>query len=309
MADAAQQTSPKTGSPTQPQSPSQPHSPSTSNSPSPNYETGRQQSAQNTTIGTPPSATALDALRNLAKQAGSGIPVTDASLQASLRQAFGSRLVLKPKKKAVYEREFGYDEEDDGWDIAFTHFGSEDGPLVRAIEFFNKPATSRQIVGVITRMRVSLLRRTEDNDDVEVLIDTLSGLCREYPADVVIGVAQRWIKTEKFFPIPKEFLEALDNAVAFRKALLSAVSATKMLPNGGSAPQPNIVRRPAVREEDSPAGQERRAELEAFLKSKGDDADYSNTKTMSNYRLEGLARCKYGWRGYQSFPIPRDGLG
>lgn len=210
---------------------------------------------------------------------------------------------MRQKRKPVYEKEFGYDEEDDGWEIQIANLGSEDGPLVRAIEFFNKPATARQIVGVITRMRVSLLRRTEDNDDVEVLIDTLSDLCREYPADIVIAVSQRWIKTEKFFPIPKEFLAALDEAVAFRKSLLSAVNATKLLPNHSAFQTPQAKRSPAVREEDSDAGKARRDELMEFFASKGDPQENVGGFQQSNYNLETLAKTKHGWRGYGSTKV------
>lgn len=286
------------GNPTQDTSKNASSSDTTSKSSSSNSKITTSHAPQSSQAGTQHFIHGLETLRDLAKQVGSGIPVTDASLQASLRQAFGSRLVLKQKRKPIYEKEFGYDDEADGWDISISNFNAADAPLVRAIEFFNKPATTRQIVGVITRMRVSLLRRTEDNDDVEVLIDTLSDLCKEYPADVVVSVAQRWIKTEKFFPIPKEFLDALDVAVAFRKALLSAVNATKLLPNGESAPMRSERRQPCMREEDSEAGKARRDELIAFFASKGDLGDYTNTRTYSNYNLEGLACSKYGWRGY-----------
>lgn len=69
-------------------------------------------------------------------------------------------------------------------------------------------------------MRMTLLRTAEKNLGIEVLIDTLIDLCREYPGDIIAGVAREWMKTRRFFPIPRECIVACEEAVAFRRALM-----------------------------------------------------------------------------------------
>jgi hypothetical protein len=85
-----------------------------------------------------------------------------------------------------------------------------------------RPARPEQIAACFARMRITLLRTTEDNLDIEVLIDTMIDLCRNYPADILITVARDWMKTHKFFPIPREFIAHVECEITFRKALLRA---------------------------------------------------------------------------------------
>lgn len=99
------------------------------------------------------------------------------------------------------------------------------------MEYFNQPATLEFIVTKLSRMRVGLMRRSEGEMDMEILIDTLAELLKGYPADAIAFAANRWLREEKFFPIPVEFLSFMDAHIAFRRAVLDGLKAApKALP-------------------------------------------------------------------------------
>jgi len=92
------------------------------------------------------------------------------------------------------------------------------------LEYFNRPAKPEFMAGQIARLRVSIPRRAEDNQDIELLVDVMVEDCREYSADVIRYVVQNWRLHNRFFPIPKDFRQKLDEAMAFRRAILAVLS-------------------------------------------------------------------------------------
>lgn len=174
-----------------------------------------------------PDPTTLVSLRELAQTAQRGEMVTDQSLEASLRQHFGSRLVMTHKMKPVYGLTGGYDEKPDGFYVFLAELNDNEQKFYEAIEFFNKPASNQVVAGQIARLRVTMLRSAEENTDIELLVDTLVADCRSYPADILIAVCETWRREQKFFPFPKDFIEKLENAVQFRRSLLKAFTAAR----------------------------------------------------------------------------------
>lgn len=188
------------------------------------FKTGQNPKDQNTQIGKPLSETALAALRNQADQAKRGIMVSDESLLQSLKQVLGSRLATKKKYQPVYNRPGGYDEDFTGYAVSLDALHDSEMKLFDAIEFFNRPVDPHQVADItsmVTRMRVSLLRKAEDNNDAEMLVDTAIGVLSRYPFDIVMGLTNEWLTKRKFFPLPYEMVAELDLAVSLRRSLLS----------------------------------------------------------------------------------------
>lgn len=193
-------------------------------SPSPsNSETTISPAPPSSQTGMRLSLPGSETLRSLAAQARDGVLVSDESLQESLQLAFGSRLVTRKNWRRVYdENGNGYEEVLDGYVVKVTGLKADEVKIIDALEFFNRAVQSEQVsavTGMLTRMRVSMLRRNESDSDVEMLVDTALSICVGYPFDIVMFLTDKWLKSRKFFPLPVEMVEELDAAVALRRAL------------------------------------------------------------------------------------------
>lgn len=187
-----------------------------------NCVTGQAQNGLATTIGKPPSEIVLGDLRSMAQAAREGMEVSDDKLRALLQLALGSRLDIQDRIEQVYDQPGGYDEIHRGWNITLASLHDSEMALFDAVDYFNKPSNPKKIVSLVTRMRVMLMRRNEDNTDIEVLIDTLVDLCSEYPFDVVTATTRWWLKNKTFFPIPNEFIAEIEKRCQFRRQLQRA---------------------------------------------------------------------------------------
>ena len=72
---------------------------------------------------------------------------------------------------------------------------------------------------------------------MDVLIDTMMNFFKIYPMDVVAWATEHWMKTQKFFPVPKEILDLMDEAVMFRRAVLAAMEPAKPSLKAPEAPR------------------------------------------------------------------------
>jgi hypothetical protein len=129
---------------------------------------------------------------------------------------------MRPKVRRVYGEDGGYDEIFDGHEISLDCLHGGENSIYQAVEFLRRRAKPQHIAGLIARMRVSLIRRAEDNADAEILMDTLMDICSPYPYDIVKATTDKWLKTKKFFPIPSEFKAELDELFAFREGIFQA---------------------------------------------------------------------------------------
>lgn len=183
-------------------------------------ETGQKPSGQNIMIGKPLSETLLQDLRRTAQQADHGAEVTDSQLQALLMQHFGSRLALKPKTIPIYSEAYGYDEKTDGYEITLEDgLGSAEGKIADFVATLVRPGKLIVIAGMVAKMRVSLMRRQEVEQDIEILIDTVVNFLSAYPTDIVVSVCNHCIKTMKFFPLVKELTDLCDARMTMRRSL------------------------------------------------------------------------------------------
>ena len=218
----------------------------TSTPASENFSTGSNPSVPCMPTGKPLSATVLDGLRNLAASANRGELVSDEKLQESLTQAFGSRIAIKKSWRRVYDKDGGYDEVPDGFRVRLDVLNDTEMKVFDALDFFNRPIQSEQVqavTGMLTRMRVSMLRRNENEDDIEMLIDTAMSVCIKYPFDVVMSLTEQWLTTRKFFPLPCEMKEELDDAVALRRSLLACFERTRQTTLAPSAKNLSLPRK------------------------------------------------------------------
>jgi hypothetical protein len=166
----------------------------------------------------------------LAAQAKTGAQVTDDQLVESLRQAVGSRLVIKAKWRRIYDDGGVYSEALNGYDVTIDRLEHGEAKILEAFEFFNRPVMPDQIktvVGMLTRMRVSLMRRNESDSDAELLIDTALTVCKAYPFDIVMNSMNGWLTGKKFFPLPVEMKDELDAAVMLRRSLLAGFTTAR----------------------------------------------------------------------------------
>lgn len=184
--------------------------------------------------GTMSSLPVVNSLRQVAEAKRAGMPVDDANLQALLTQHFGSRLDIRVNHD-YGDGAGGF--EIIGFTVKLLKRDDSDKELIPALEYLNAPAKPEFLAGKIARMRVVMARRNESDKDIEMLIDTLVSMCREYPADAVAWAADHWMRTQKFFPLPKEFIDLLDERVRLRRALLAAIQCdVKALPKPAPAP-------------------------------------------------------------------------
>jgi hypothetical protein len=157
-------------------------------------------------------------IRSVGLQAKAGRLVTDGSLEALLRQHFGSRLTLRAKTRLTAD----YDVINEGHIVEINGLGDEEMRLFDMIDYLNKPSDPVLAAGQIARLRITMPRRDEENQDIELLIDTLVDDCREYPPDILQAECQRWRREERWFPSPKDFRRRLDAAVSLRRAIRAA---------------------------------------------------------------------------------------
>lgn len=190
----------------------------TSDPEQPNLSTTGKAVAKHAPTGNPPSETVLDNLRNIALSINKGQLLDNQTLQTLLEQHFGSRLAIKKKREHVYGKN-GYDCIERGFGILLDHLSDDEMKIFDAIDFFNKPSDPVKVAGCLTRMRVSMIRRNESDEDIEILIDTLTDLGRKYPYDIVNHVTKYWLAEKKFFPIPSEFIAECEKLVEFRRAV------------------------------------------------------------------------------------------
>lgn len=171
-----------------------------------------------TVVGGAISNQVSEQIRSLGLQAKAGRVVTDESLEALLNAHFGSRLVLKKKTRLTAD----YDVINDGYHVEIDGLGDNEMRLFDMIDYLNKPSDPVLAAGQIARLRITMPRRDEANQDIELLVDTLVEDCREYPPDILQAECQRWRREERWFPSPKDFRRRLDAAVSLRRAIRSA---------------------------------------------------------------------------------------
>lgn len=155
--------------------------------------------------------------------------MNDQALHRLLKQHCGSLLDMQQKTKIKYSEVGDCDFEELGWDVV----SNEPPPaeIFDIMEYFNRPASPDFVAANLSRLRITLIRRAESESDMELLIDTLYGLIKGYPADLIALAANRWLREERFFPLPKEFCDFIEARVAFRRAVLDGLKAgPKALP-------------------------------------------------------------------------------
>lgn len=221
MQDQEKQNSPSISRRMEPHTTLPPSSKLTSTSSSESSKTGAPPNALVTQTGKLPSATVSAELRALAAGLKAGQTVNDATLKALLTQHFGQRLDIRPRYSYGSGDVQAY--ECLGYDVDPITLDPQDHGIVEAIEFLNRPSKTEYIAGKLARMRVMMARRNESDKDLEILMDTMMELLKGYPADAIAYAADRWMRTEKFFPLPKEFLALLDECVMLRRAVLIAM--------------------------------------------------------------------------------------
>lgn len=172
--------------------------------------------------GTMNNLPAVSSLRGMVADMRGGKPLDDESLRALLRQHFGQRLDIQTKYAEGYEIS--------GYTVMIAAPAETDKELIPALEYLNAPARSEFLAGKIARLRVMMARRTEGQDDMNLHVDTMMQLCQGYPADAIASATDEWMRTQKFFPTPKEFLDLLEEWVRLRRAILTALRGPKALP-------------------------------------------------------------------------------
>ena len=212
----------------------------------PNSESNSEKQPQNSSItgkdeatpaptGRQLSATALGTLQNIARNAVQGILADDQALRASLTRHFGQRLDIRARCSFGDEKP-AFDVT--GYDVKIADFGTPgDAKMLEAMQVLNRPVRMDFAAGCVAKMRITMARRNESERDMDVLIDTMMNFFKIYPMDVVAWATEHWMKTQKFFPVPKEILDLMDEAVMFRRAVLAAMEPAKPSLKAPEAPR------------------------------------------------------------------------
>jgi len=169
-------------------------------------------------IGTPLSEHGLGTLRALALNVQNAKPLDDKMLEMLLAQHFGpSRFVSAPKLKHSYEG--GYDCEVVGHQITLDALHDSEMKIYEAVEFLNRPANYIFVAKCVAKMRVTMARSGESNEDITILCDAYAEHMAEFPPDVVKSVCDKVMSDKKWFPLISEMRKEMIAQVSFRRAL------------------------------------------------------------------------------------------
>jgi len=84
------------------------------------------------------------------------------------------------------------------------------------------PSSHRDIIGELAKMRVSMAKAAQGEDDMQamtaVFVDDLAG----YPPDVIATACRRWRRTQRFFPTPADLIAICDELFSRRRMLRDA---------------------------------------------------------------------------------------
>lgn len=104
----------------------------------------------------------------------------------------------------------------------------------RAVTEMLKPATDSQLRAALATLSVRVSRSPGSADAADLQIAVYVRSLKAYPFDIALAALEHWperdAKEAKFWPSWAELQEQLDEAFAFRRALLPALSSIKRLP-------------------------------------------------------------------------------
>ena len=93
---------------------------------------------------------------------------------------------------------------------------------MKAIEHYTRTSRGDVTAMEVTRLRSLTAKRKEGEFDLELSIGALTEELCGYPEDVVRTVCREWARNNKFFPVLKELIDACNELMILRQAVLSA---------------------------------------------------------------------------------------
>lgn len=122
----------------------------------------------------------------------------------------------------------------------------EDRPLVRALEFFCKPAAHDLIVQELAKLRAVMARRSEVGDDMTLSLAVMADDLAEYPADVVRQACTALRQAQTFYPTISELRAACGERFDLRRRLLAALLAAEQAMLAPAALPPTPAQKTAI---------------------------------------------------------------
>lgn len=141
-------------------------------------------------------------------------------LRASLKPAVRSLLSV-PVNHDYVDPTYGWDGYVKGYNLPSVIEASEDElreALVQ-VEQATKPLPDERIVLEINKLKVRCKMRSEQQEDMQMLIACLLDDLSEYPADVVVDVLKAWPRRSPWWPSWNELYEQLERKSAPRRAI------------------------------------------------------------------------------------------
>jgi hypothetical protein len=120
----------------------------------------------------------------------------------------------------VRDKPGGYDEEFMGYQVTLDSLHDNEMKLFDAMEYLNRGADFKFVVGKVAKMRLMLARRNESNEDIEMVCAGYTEYLQKYPPDVVHQVVEQIVLTRKYFPLVSELVPMLDELVSLRRNVL-----------------------------------------------------------------------------------------
>ncbi len=90
---------------------------------------------------------------------------------------------------------------------------------IQIAEAIQEPASEREVLAELTRVRVLTVSRDQGTADIELLMAAYADELKRYPADVMREVLRDWPRHSRFWPSLAELTERLDRMMKPRRAL------------------------------------------------------------------------------------------
>lgn len=156
---------------------------------------------------------------------GSQAAETDIALLASLPPLISRSLIASVSE--VIDPKYGFD-------VCFAGYALRPGLpselIAEALQLAAlacAPAGPQQVIAELTRLRLLVKVRAEDEGNIAAMISILSEELEPYPPDVVRDVLRGWGRREKWWPSLAELRDLLDRAAKPRNSLAKALAGAR----------------------------------------------------------------------------------
>ena len=187
----------------------------------PALQTMRERTAVHSVTGTPPFETGSAKPKTTGPNGEDLSTAADETVEASLRQVLGSRLV---ERTEGFTSDYGYDFRFAGYELSGPTSSEEIADVRAIVDCACRPLDRADLARELTKLRLVCVSKLAD-EDFEGWMTVIIEEVEEFPAAVVIGACKRWRRREKFLPTCAEIREECHQLNRRRHSLRRLVGA------------------------------------------------------------------------------------